>query len=286
MHHRMVRPPKPADGMDGQHNCSRDRAPVHHWFGESTSEDSSEEENESTANWSTIDREKKSKEKRKIAKERKSRKAAQVAMKVRRMASLGPISDQEIEQQWKITKDYEVAKVWAVKVHLAEFYDYNQDELDGLNILETKRTNRDEVIYIAAESEQDIRDIYSRKAEHKVDETVEKSYIPPQYFEWFSMLNKLCSERRAADQNLKTQIRFGENDLNILMKRKGEDEPYRVVDFEYFTKETSVPQFDMTIKWKIQQDRPPRRRVNLPSRPAVRKDGGKFQPHKSRWQDS
>ena len=36
-----------------------------------------------------------------------------------------------------------MAKVWAVKSHLAEQYKYNQEELDELVILETKRTNKD-----------------------------------------------------------------------------------------------------------------------------------------------
>ena len=266
---RMAKPVKPAARMEGQHICSKDKSPVHHWFGESTSEDSSEEDEEG---WSTIDRENKNRERKRRTKERRSRKAAQVSQKARRMAGLGPITNEEIELQWNLTKDYEKAKTWAVKAHLSEHYDYSQDELDRLKIMETKRTNRDDIIYIATENEQDIREIYTRKAEGKTDKTTVKSYIPPQFFERFSMLNRICADKREADHNLKTQIRFGDKDLIILTKRKGESEPYRIVDFEDFTGDRQIPPFDMTIKWRIQQDRPPRRKTSSSHSPATRKE--------------
>ena len=64
------------------------------------------------------------------------------------MAGIGPITDLEIELQRKRTGNYEKAKDWAAKAHLARYYRYNQEELDTLIILETKRTNRDEIMYI------------------------------------------------------------------------------------------------------------------------------------------
>ena len=75
----------------------------------------------------------------------------------------------------KKTGDYEKAKRWAVKQHLAYHYRYNQRELDKLNILETKRMRKDDIIYIAVDNVRDIGDIYARKAECRSDKTVVKS---------------------------------------------------------------------------------------------------------------
>ena len=198
-----------AERMDGVHKCRKSKTEkVHHWFGESASEESSSESDtgsseydENEENWSKIERNKKKYERRKRSRDRKEKKMAEVASKARRMAGVGPITDHEIDLQRKKTKNYEMAKVWAVKSHLADKYEYNQEELDELVILETKRTNKDNIVYIAVEEERDIRDIYYRKAECQRDETVVKHYIPPpQYWERFSALNKICAQRREEDR--------------------------------------------------------------------------------------
>ena len=106
-----------------------------------------------------------------------------------------------------------------------------------------------------------MRDIYARKAECRSDETVVKCYIPPQFYARFSALNMLCKEKREKDRTLKTQLRFGERDLEVLTKEKGGEEPFRVVNMKEFTKGREIPDFDHTIRWKVQPDRPPRRRV-------------------------
>ena len=61
-----------------------------------------------------------------------------------------------------------------------------------------------------------------RKAECKIVNTVVKSFVPPQFFERFSALNRICATRRSEDSNLKTQLRFGEKDLLIFSQGKGE----------------------------------------------------------------
>ena len=194
-------------------------------------------------------------------KERGEKKISELTSRARRMAGLGPITDLEIQQPRKRMGNYETAKVWAVKAHLANHYRYNQEELDSLAILETKRTNKDEIIYIATEDECDIKDIYFRKAECRSDDMIVKCYFPPKFFDRFSALNKIFSERRAEDNNLKTQLRFGDRDFMILTKEKGSTESYRIADMVDFIGDATIPKIDMSIKWKITSDRPPRRRV-------------------------
>ena len=93
-----------------------------HWFGESdVSDDSSEDDME---DWTKVDRENKRKEKMRRQKEKRKERKAEVARKARHMAGLGPIKDRDIEIQMERTNDYEKAKVWAVKHHLAIHYMY------------------------------------------------------------------------------------------------------------------------------------------------------------------
>ena len=67
---------------------------------------------------------------------------------------------------------YKNAKIWAVKSHLTTHYKYNQQELDILSIVETKRARRGDLIYVAVTDNRDIGDMYARKAECRSDETV------------------------------------------------------------------------------------------------------------------
>ena len=98
------------------------------------------------------------------------------------------------------------AKVGVVREHLRRYYNYNEDELDVINIEETKyNSNGDGIIYIAMTDKEDIRDIYRRKAECKRDEVYLKNFTPPQIFKRFVALNKLCSDIRQLDRKLKTQ---------------------------------------------------------------------------------
>ena len=80
--------------------------------------------------------------------------------------------------------------------------------------------------------------------------------------------------KRADNINLKTQIRFGDRDLIVLTKEKWSDDPYKIVDLETFMAGNNLPQFDMTLRWRAQEDRSPRRRVMSSERPA----GGEKEP--------
>ena len=76
---------------------------------------------------------------------------------------------------------------------------------------------------------------------------------------------------------MKTQIRFGENDLVVLTKQKGSDETYKRVNMFDFTGGIKLPEFDMKLKWKIQEDRPPRRRIPQ-SRESMTEKSGREDP--------
>ena len=250
----------PSRKMKKIHVCQQDKVKkIHHWFGDSTDDETSDDSTDE--NWTTIDREKRNYDRKRKSQDRKHRKKAELILKAKRMAGIGPITNQDIELQSNRTRNYSQAKSWAVKAHLAQHYHYNQSELDALEILETKRTNRDDIVYIATANKMDIKDIYSRKAECRSDNTVVKMFIPPQFYSRFSTINRICADRRSRDDSLKTQIRFGEKDFIVLTKEKGSQEPYLVEDLATFADGEEIPDIDLTIKWNFHEDRPPRRRV-------------------------
>ena len=58
-------------------------------------------------------------------------------------------------------------------------------------------------IYIAVAEKDDIRDLYRRKAEIRRDDTILRSYVPPQFYARFQALNRVCRERREQDADFK-----------------------------------------------------------------------------------
>ena len=141
------------------------------------------------------------------------------------------------------------------------------ENFDNLDILETRRTSKqDNILYIALRNKRDIREVYARKADCRSDDTVIRNFIPPQVFDRFAQLNKICTTKRSLDKNLKTQVRFGDKDLEVWTKNKGEDEPFRIVDLKDFIEDETLADFDFTVKWKVQKDRRPRRRTRSKDR--------------------
>ena len=168
---------------------------IFHWFGNSSSDDT-DTDNGDLENWDTVAREQRNEDKKRRKRERHEKSKKELNMKARRMAGLGPITSNDIEQQRKNTKDYNQAKIWAVKKHLATFYKYNQEELDQLEILETKRNAKEDIVYVAVAEERDIKDMYTRKAECRSDDTNIRSYIPPQYWARFTALNRILRQQK------------------------------------------------------------------------------------------
>ena len=78
-------------------------------------------------------------------------------------------------------------------------------------------------------------------------------------------MSKKCKEIRAANTDMKTQLRFGEKDIELLVKERGSDEPFGVVNNGDFMDPIAIPDFDHSKKWIFRGDRPPRRRIDYSS---------------------
>ena len=83
-------------------------------------------------------------------------------------------------------------------------------------------------------------------------------FIPPQYYQRYIALGRRAREMREKDAGLRTQIRFGDKDIELHTKRKGSNDRYVIFpmgDIEY---DELLPKFDHTLKWNRRDDRPRR----------------------------
>ena len=252
------------------------------WFGDDetscdeSSEDSNDEDGSDPTGWKDIRRKEANEKKRKDKKERQRRKKAETSQKASKILGIGPITQEDIEEYRTITKNYEGAKLEAVNNYLENFLKYDKAEIKDMEILETKAA-KDDIIYIVVKELGTIKELYRRKAECMNDDIIFRAFIPPQYYARFIAIRNLCADRRDRDKSLKTQMRFAHKDIEVLIKHKGENEPFRAVNLKEFIGDNNVPEFNYNIRWKHQPDRPPRRRLysnsDRDTRPeTVRKD--------------
>ena len=107
---------------------------------------------------------------------------------------------------------------------LRNFFKYNinytDEELENLVIPETRMSKNDDVINVAMADLEDVKEVYARKAESRNENIVLRSYIPPNFHARFIGLSRICTEKRAANPLLKTQLRFGKADVEVYTKLK------------------------------------------------------------------
>ena len=120
---------------------------------------------------------------------------------------------------------------------------------------------KDNIVYIRVKDHLAIKELYTRKAECKNDEITFRTYFPPQYYARFLALNQICKDKRASNPDLKTQLRIGLKDIDIMTKLKSSKEPFKMMKLCDFIGQENIPDFDCTIKWSQQTDKPPRRRL-------------------------
>ena len=200
------------------------------WFAEISSESDSNDEE-----WGKVNKVERNKERKNRMKKHRQKKEIDVYKKANHMIGIGPVKKQSIDYHMEKEHDYDDAKEKAVREFLEYYLKFSEEELEEMNIVETKlATGVDEIIYIAMEDAEHIKNIHRRKAECKNYNINIINFILPQIFKRYKSLNKICSERRKSDKSLRTQIRFGKTDLEIWTKIRGEDKPLKNVDLISF----------------------------------------------------
>ena len=241
-------------------NVVRKPVTTQDWFGFDSTSDESDED---TSEWTSVDRKKKEEERRRRATIKKDNLKKEVASRAANMISMGPVSWDSVCFFKNRGETLEEAKKSATKEFLRYNLNYDWDELNELVISETRMSTRgDAIINIAFENESDIRELYSRKAESRNDNLIIRNYVPPNFHERFMYLNRICAEKRSENPQLKTQIRFGKKDVEVFTKLKGEDQGFKKVRLDDFTDTKLIPQFDAKIKWRRYKDKMPRTQNN------------------------
>ena len=219
---RMETGPKSSRRKDDEEKTKkRGMKSLRRWFGDETATDTDNTDSDE-GEWGQIDRQKKRNIERK-----KKLKERQTLDKARHILGIGPIKDSEIRGGFE--KDYNKVKIKAVKELLATELRFNKDELEEMKIDETMTSSKgDRIMYCAFKDQYTIREIHMRLAESRNQKVKTREFIPLQLFEHFMELNRICTENWQLDPNIKTQIRFGEEDLEILTKIRGEVAPYHM----------------------------------------------------------
>ena len=221
--------------------------------------ETSESDTDTEADWEEVDTSKKKELKLKERRRKRKELEHATAAKAARMIGIGPIDIRALVGL-KAGKIYEEAKIQVAREFLKENLEFEDDELDELNFVETRLVMKEEnIIYLALEEQEQVRQIHIRKSEVRNDSIIIRDYIPPNFYQRVKHLNSVCTARRAEDKSLKTQLRFGRKDIEIFTKYKGDDGPFKKVRIDDFTDGEAVPLFDHSVKWRKFEDKPPRR---------------------------
>ena len=221
---------------------------INTWFG-----DTSEEETDSDFNdgWSEVDRRKRNVEKQRRMKRMRKEKVVRCVTKAAGMAGVGPVRMSDVMELVSRGMNFEKAKLVVLKDFLRLNLGYNETELEELSVIETKfATKGDDVLNVAMEVQDHIRELHVRRAECQNDRLIVRNFIPPNFYGRYMALSKICAERRAQEPDLKTQLRFGRADIEVYTKYRGEAAGYRVTKLEDFTDPKLLPAFDHSIRWR------------------------------------
>ena len=250
------------------------------WFGDTSDEESEEEEKEVDGNWSEVKRKEKNEEKKRKRIKTRKEKIRKVTDKARHILGIGPILPESLIYHQKRCKNFNDAKLEAVKEFLQHYLKFDTDKIENLSINETQMSAKsDGIIYVAFDDISNIKDIHARIAEVQNKEIMTRNFIPPQYFERYIAISKKCSEMRMDNKNLKTLMRFNKDDIEVLTKIRGTDDFYQILPLGEIMEEADIPSFDFSINWKRKEDKPPRRHVsNSPVRGAIKSANVMIQP--------
>ena len=128
--------------------------------------------------------------------------------------------------------------------------------------METKfATKGDDVLNVAMTDQSHIRELHVRRAESQNDSITVRNFIPPNFYKRYMSINRICSDRRAENPRLKTQLRFGKSDIELFTKYRGEEQGYRFTKLEDYMDTNELPTFDHDLKWRRVVEKPPRRKI-------------------------
>ena len=173
-----------------------------------------------------------------------------------------PVTQVSVDNFYRKSGNYSKAKAAAAREYLETVLLFSSEDLEEIRITDTQMSKRgDDVMYIAVDSHETISELHRRIAERQNKEIFARNFIPPQYFARYCAMNEIGKRMRRENNEVKTQIRFGAEDVEIWTKIRGTEEPFK------FTKihedlMRDVPQFDFSLKWNRKVEKPPRNKLS------------------------
>ena len=215
---------------------------------------------ESDRDWDGTEGKREEEKRKKLLRYRKKKLlVAKTARRAKHMIGIGPILKQSVGYFLDITSDLEEARKMAVNEFLMTYLQFTESELDNIMIVETMTAKTDEeIIYVTFRDHSTIRDIYGRTAEIRNDEIQTRIFVPPQFWDRYQVINQYCAEQRMKNKDLKTQIRFGDTDIEVMLKDRSKDEGYSVLDLKVIEVNGSIPKFNHEVQWRKRIERLPR----------------------------
>ena len=108
-------------------------------------------------------------------------------------------------------------------------------------------------LYVTFNSDISASQIFKRNALIANENLKIFNYVPPHMYERFNTLSTYCKAARDLDQDLRTKIVYGANDLVLMEKRVG-DLRYTVQPLDKYGQ---IPPFNLNLIWPAQvQDIP------------------------------
>ena len=161
---------------------------------------------------------------------RKKNLEKKTATKAQHILGIGPIRRESIGYFFDATADWELAKKLAINEYLEEYLQFNTDDINDFEVIETMISKSDdEILYATLFA---IKEIHRRVAELRNDEIMIRNYIPPQFWERYRFLSQYCADLRANDPNLKTNIQFNDKDIEVLTKKRRSDDTFKVLELK------------------------------------------------------
>ena len=169
----------------------------------------------------------------------------------RKIIGIMPINNADIERNRSESMSDTDALVAAVDEFLKLELKMDSREIQELQIKDITRPKKDDPdrVYLHFDNEEGPQYIFRKNIHVQNEEIKVAPFVPPQIFKRFAELSRLTFIARREDPNLKTQIRYGDNDL-ILLTRMKEEKEWTDTSLEKFGK---LPEMELQKSWPLKK---------------------------------
>ena len=140
----------------------------------------------------------------------------------RNIVGIFPITLEDIERNKCDTKELTLMNT-AIE-YLKDELGFRQDQVNEMNITRVTKTKKvdGKTLYITIPNHSTVTQIFKRTAIIKNDNLKISNYVAPHFFNRYSTLQSYCKVAREMDDQLRTKILYGKNDLILQEKKVGE----------------------------------------------------------------